>query len=386
MTDPLVARMRPYGQTVFSKMSALARQHDAVNLGQGFPDTDGPDEVLEAARRAITAGHNQYPPAQGVPTLRSAIADHQRDRYGIDLDPGSQVLVTSGATEAIASALLALVERGDEVVTFEPYYDSYAAGISLAGGVQRSVPLSFPELGFDRERLAAAFSERTKVVLINTPHNPLGKVFTREELTVIADLAREHDAWVVSDEVYEHMTYDGAVHVPIASLPGMAERTLTIGSAGKAFSVTGWKVGWISGPEPLVTAVTTVKQYLTFTTASPLQHAVAEALRLGPGVLEEMAASLAARRDLLVEGLTAAGFEVAVPQGTYFVVADAAPLGVTDAVQWCLQLPEKVGVVGVPVSVFCSSPDETTASLVRFAFCKQEDKLREACRRLAAMD
>ncbi|WEV78490.1 pyridoxal phosphate-dependent aminotransferase [Janibacter cremeus] len=385
MSDPLVTRMRPYGQTVFSKMSALARQHDAVNLGQGFPDTDGPDEVLEAARRAITAGHNQYPPAQGVPTLRSAIADHQRERYGIDLDPGSQVLVTSGATEAIASALLALVERGDEVVTFEPYYDSYAAGISLAGGVQRSVPLTFPELGFDRERLAAAFSERTKVVLINTPHNPLGKVFTREELTVIADLAREHDAWVVSDEVYEHMTYDGAVHVPIATLPGMAERTLTIGSAGKAFSVTGWKVGWISGPEPLVTAVTTVKQYLTFTTASPLQHAVAEALRLGPGVLEEMAASLAARRDLLVEGLTAAGFEVAVPQGTYFVVADAAPLGVTDAVQWCLQLPEKVGVVGVPVSVFCSSPDETTASLVRFAFCKQEDKLREACRRLAAM-
>ncbi|WP_277454983.1 pyridoxal phosphate-dependent aminotransferase [Janibacter sp. DB-40] len=386
MSDPLVTRMRPYGQTVFSKMSALARQHDAVNLGQGFPDTDGPDEVLEAARRAITAGHNQYPPAQGVPTLRSAIADHQRERYGIDLDPGSQVLVTSGATEAIASALLALVEAGDEVVTFEPYYDSYAAGISLAGGVQRSVPLTFPDLGFDRERLAAAFSERTRVVLINTPHNPLGKVFTREELTVIADLAREHDAWVVSDEVYEHMTYAGAVHVPIASLPGMAERTLTIGSAGKAFSVTGWKVGWISGPEPLVTAVTTVKQYLTFTTASPLQHAVAEALRLGPGVLEEMASSLAARRDLLVEGLTAAGFEVAVPQGTYFVVADAAPLGVTDAVEWCLQLPEKVGVVGVPVSVFCSSPDETTASLVRFAFCKQEDKLREACRRLAAMD
>lgn len=384
MTDPLVARMRPYGQTVFSKMSALAREHDAVNLGQGFPDTDGPDEVLEAARRAITGGHNQYPPAQGVPPLRSAIADHQRDRYGIDLDPGSQVLVTSGATEAIASALLALLEPGDEVVTFEPYYDSYAAGISLAGGVQRTVPLTFPDLGFDRERLAAAFSERTKVVLVNTPHNPLGKVFTREELTVIADLAREHDTWVVSDEVYEHMTYDGAVHVPIATLPGMAERTLTIGSAGKAFSVTGWKVGWISGPEPLVAAVTTVKQYLTFTTASPLQHAVAAALRLGPGVLQEMASSLAARRDLLVEGLTAAGFEVAVPQGTYFVVADAAPLGVTDAVQWCLQLPEKVGVVGVPVSVFCTSPDET-ASLVRFAFCKQEEKLREACRRLAAM-
>lgn len=385
MTDPLVARMRPYAETVFSKMSALARQHDAVNLGQGFPDTDGPEEVLEAARRAITAGHNQYPPGQGVPALRSAIADHQRDRYGIDLDPGSEVLVTSGATEAIASALLALVEPGDEVVTFEPYYDSYAAGISLAGGVQRCVPLTLPGPGFDRERLAAAFSERTKVVLINTPHNPLGKVFTREELGVIADLAREHDAWVVSDEVYEHMTYDGAQHVPIATLPGMAERTLTIGSAGKSFSVTGWKVGWICGPQHLIAAVTTVKQYLTFATASPLQHAVADALRLGPGIFEELTSSLAARRDLLVEGLTSAGFEVSVPQGTYFVVADAAPLGVTDAVQWCLQLPEKVGVVGVPVSVFCTSPEET-ASLVRFAFCKQEDKLREACRRLSAMD
>lgn len=384
MTDPLVTRMRPYGETIFSTMTALARQHDAVNLGQGFPDTDGPEEVLEAARRAIAGGHNQYPPGQGVPSLRSAIADHQRDRYGIDLDPRSEVLVTAGATEAIASALLALLEAGDEVVTFEPYYDSYAAGISLAGGVQRSVPLSFPDLGFDRERLAAAFSERTKVVLLNTPHNPLGKVFTREELTVIADLAREHDAWVVSDEVYEHMTYDGAVHVPIATLPGMAERTLTIGSAGKAFSVTGWKIGWISGPERLVTAVTTVKQYLTFTTTSPLQHAVAEALRMGPGVFEELTSSLSMRRDLLVEGLTSAGFEVSVPQGTYFVVADAAPLGVTDAVQWSLELPESVGVVGVPVSVFCDSPDET-ASLVRFAFCKQEDKLREACRRLAAM-
>ena len=384
VSDPLVARMRPYGETIFTTMSALALEHDAINLGQGFPDTDGPEAVLDAARRAITDGHNQYPPSRGIPALRSAIADHQRSRYGIELDPGSEVLVTSGASEAIASALLALVEPGDEVVTFEPYFDSYAAGISLAGGVRRTAPLTFPDFGFDRDRLVSAFSERTKVVLLNTPHNPLGKVFSRDELTVIADLAREHDAWVISDEVYEHMTYDGAEHIPIATLPGMAERTLTIGSAGKAFSVTGWKVGWISGPAPLVRAVATVKQYLTFTTAAPLQHAVAEALRLGPGVLDDLTASLSSRRNLLVDGLTAAGLKVAVPQGTYFVVADVAPLGVTDAVPWCLDLPRSIGVVGVPVSVFCDSPEES-ATLVRFAFCKHEDTLREACRRLAAI-
>lgn len=382
MSDPLVARMRPHGETIFATMSALALEHGALNLGQGFPDTDGPAEVLEAARQAIAAGHNQYPPSIGIPELRTAVAEHQAAHHEIVLDPAQEVLVTSGATEAIAASLLGLVESGDEVVTFEPSYDCYSACIALAGGVKRSVPLGFPDLAVDPERLAAAFSDRTKVVLLNTPHNPSGKVFSREELELIADLARRHDAWVVSDEVYEHLTYE-APHIPIATLPGMRERTLTIGSAGKFFSVTGWKVGWVSGPASLVRATRVVRQFLTFTTASPLQHAVAHALGLGPAVLSDLRDSLRRRRDLLASGLSEAGFAVRPAQGTYFLVADAAPLGVTDAVEWCLQLPEAAGVAAVPVSVFCDDP-ESTASLVRFAFCKRETVLEEACARLMA--
>lgn len=382
MKDPLVARMHPYAETIFATMSALALEHDAVNLGQGFPDTDGPAEVLEAAREAISAGHNQYPPSTGIPELRSAIAEHQQRHHGISLDPTDEILVTSGASEAIAATLLGLVERGDEVVTFEPSFDTYSAGIAFAGGIKRGVPLDFPGLGFDPERLAAAFSDRTKVVLLNTPHNPSGKVFTRAELEVIADLATKHDAWVISDEVYEHLTY-GVPHIPIATLPGMRERTLTIGSAGKFFSVTGWKVGWVSGPAELVRAARVIKLFTTFATAAPLQHAVAAALRMGPAPLDGLADSLRARRDLLVDGLSAAGLSVEPSEGTYYVVADAAPLGVTDALSWCLELPAAAGVAAVPVSVFCDDPGPT-ASLVRFAFCKQVPVLEEACRRLAA--
>ena len=382
MSDPLVTRMTPHAETIFATMSALALEHDAVNLGQGFPDTDGPEEVLEAARRAITDGHNQYPPSVGIPSLREAIAEHQTEHHGLRLDPGTEVLVTSGATEAIAASLLGLVEPGDDVVTFEPSYDSYSAGIALAGGIKRTVPLDLPDRSFDPDRLAAAFSDRTKVVLLNTPHNPSGKVFDRAELELVAELARRHDAWVISDEVYEHLTF-GAPHVPIATLPGMRERTLTIGSAGKFFSVTGWKVGWVSGPADLVRAARVVKQFLTFTTASPLQHAVAAALRMGPGPLTGLRGSLHRRHDLLADGLTAAGLSVTPSEGTYFVVADAAPLGVTDALTWCLELPASAGVAAVPVSVFCDDP-APTASLVRFAFCKQESVLREGCRRLAA--
>jgi len=382
MTDPLVSRMHPYAETIFSTMSALALEHDAVNLGQGFPDADGPEEVLEAARRAITDGHNQYPPATGIPELRSAVAEHQQRHHGITLDPVDEVLVTSGASEAIAAALLGLVEAGDEVVTFEPSFDTYSAGIAFAGGVKRAVPLDFPGLGFDPAHLAAAFSDRTRVVLLNTPHNPSGKVFGREELEMVAELAHRYDAWVISDEVYEHLTY-GLPHIPIATLPGMRERTLTIGSAGKFFSVTGWKVGWISGPAELVRAARVVKLFTTFATASPLQHAVSAALRLGPAPLTHLRDSLRARRDLLVDGLAAAGLSVLPSEGTYYVVADAAPLGVTDAVSWCLELPAAAGVAAVPVSVFCDDPGPT-ASLVRFAFCKQEDVLREASRRLSA--
>ena len=284
MTTPLVARMREFGTTIFAEMSALAARTGAINLGQGFPDTDGPPEMLEAAREAIASGRNQYPPGPGVPELLDAIAAHQARFYGIQLDPRSQVLVTVGATEAIAATVLALCEPGDEVVTFEPYYDSYAATIALAGAVRRTSVLRFPDFAVDEASLRAAFSTRTRMVLLNSPHNPTGKVFTRAELELVCELARKHDAWVVTDEVYEHLLFDGLQHVPVATLPGMAERTLTISSAGKTFSATGWKVGWVSGPAEAVAAVRTVKQFLTYVGSGPFQPAVALALGLGDEV------------------------------------------------------------------------------------------------------
>lgn len=382
MTTPLVARMREFGTTIFAEMSALAASTGAINLGQGFPDTDGPPEMLEAAREAIAAGRNQYPPGPGVPELLDAIAAHQARFYGIQLDPRSQVLVTVGATEAIAATVLALCEPGDEVVTFEPYYDSYAATIALAGAVRRTSVLRFPDFAVDEASLRAAFSARTRVVLLNTPHNPTGKVFTRAELELVCELAREHDAWVVTDEVYEHLLFDGLRHVPVATLPGMAERTLTISSAGKTFSATGWKVGWVSGPAEAVAAVRTVKQFLTYVGSGPFQPAVALALGLGDEVYAGLCGSLQAKRDLLVSGLRTAGLEVAVPSGTYFVVADAAPLGAVDALEFCRRLPSVAGVVGVPVSVFHDDP-EVARTLVRFAFCKADGVLAEAVSRLA---
>lgn len=382
MTTPLVARMREFGTTIFAEMSALAASTGAINLGQGFPDTDGPPEMLEAAREAIAAGRNQYPPGPGVPELLDAIAAHQARFYGIQLDPRSQVLVTVGATEAIAATVLALCEPGDEVVTFEPYYDSYAATIALAGAVRRTSVLRFPDFAVDEASLRAAFSARTRVVLLNTPHNPTGKVFTRAELELVCELAREHDAWVVTDEVYEHLLFDGLRHVPVATLPGMAERTLTISSAGKTFSATGWKVGWVSGPAEAVAAVRTVKQFLTYVGSGPFQPAVALALGLGDEVYAGLCGSLQAKRDLLVSGLRTAGLEVAVPSGTYFVVADAAPLGAVDALEFCRRLPSVAGVVGVPVLVFHDDP-EVARTLVRFAFCKADGVLAEAVSRLA---
>ena len=382
MGSPLVARMRDFGTTIFAEMSALAAETGAINLGQGFPDTDGPPEMLEAARAAIAAGRNQYPPGPGVPELLEAIAAHQWRFYGLVVDPRSEVLVTVGATEAIAAAVLALCEPGDEVVTFEPYYDSYAATIALAGAVRRTSVLRFPDFAVDEESLRAAFSERTRMVLLNTPHNPTGKVFTRAEIELVCELAREHDAWVVTDEVYEHLVFDGREHIPVATLPGMAERTLTISSAGKTFSATGWKVGWVSGPAEAVAAVRTVKQFLTYVGSGPFQPAVALALGLGDDVYAGLASSLQAKRDLLVEGLRSAGLEVAVPSGTYFVIADAAPLGARDALEFCRRLPDLAGVVGVPVSVFHDDP-EAARTLVRFAFCKREDVLAEAVGRLS---
>jgi N-succinyldiaminopimelate aminotransferase len=384
MGKVLVERMTGFGSTIFAEMTALATEHGAVNLGQGFPDTDGPRAMLEAAKAAIDAGRNQYPPGPGVPELLDAIAAHQARFYGIALDPRSEVLVTVGATEAIAATILALCEPGDEVVTFEPYYDSYAATIALAGATRRTSVLRFPDFAVDEESLRAAFSPRTRLVLLNTPHNPTGKVFTRAELELVCALAREYDAWVVTDEVYEHLVFDGAPHIPVATLPGMRERTLTISSSGKTFSATGWKVGWVCGPAEAVAAVRAVKQFLTFVGSGPFQPAVALALGLGDEVYAGLAAALQNKRDLLVAGLRSAGLEVSVPRGTYFVIADAAPLGAVDALEFCRELPLRAGVVGVPVSVF-HDDTEAARTLVRFAFCKRDDVLHEAVHRLAAL-
>ena len=383
MASPLITRMQPFGTTIFAEMSALAGRTGAINLGQGFPDTDGPQEMLDAAKAAIDGGRNQYPPGAGVPELLEAVAAHQERFYGIRLDPASQVLVTCGATEAIASVVLALCEPGDEVVTFEPYYDSYAATIALAGATRRTSVLRFPDFAVDEASLRAAFSARTRLVLLNTPHNPTGKVFSRDELDLVASLAREHDAWVVTDEVYEHLLFDGAQHVPVATLPGMADRTITISSAGKTFSATGWKVGWLSGPEEAVSAARTVKQFLTFVASGPFQPAAAVALGLGDEVYDELASSLQRKRDLLCSALAGLGLRVSRPQGTYFVVADAAPLGAVDGLEFARRLPEIAGVVGVPVSVFHDDA-EAARTLIRFAFCKKDEVLQEASRRLAA--
>jgi N-succinyldiaminopimelate aminotransferase len=340
--------------------------------------------MLDAAIGAISSGRNQYPPGAGVPELRLAIAEHQRRFYGLWVDPEHEVLVTAGATEAIAAVILALCEAGDEVVTFEPYYDCYAATIALAGALRRTSVLRFPDFAVDETSLRAAFSSRTRLVLLNTPHNPTGKVFSRAELDLICSLAREHDAWVVCDEVYEHLVFDGRAHIPVATLPDMADRSITISSAGKTFSATGWKVGWLHGPAEAVAAVRTVKQFLTYVASGPFQPAVAVALGLGDDVYERVASSLQAKRDLLCDGLSAAGLRVARPGATYFVIADAAPLGVSDALEFCRRMPAMCGVVGVPVSVFCDDK-ESTRTLVRFAFCKADAVLNEAVVRLSSL-
>jgi N-succinyldiaminopimelate aminotransferase len=380
----LVERMQPFVTTIFAEMSALAVRTGAINLGQGFPDTDGPQSLLEDAVAAIRGGANQYPPGIGIPELRRAIADHQRRFYGLEVDPDTEVLVTAGATEAIAATILALAGPGDEVVTFEPYYDSYAASIALAGATRRTVLLRKPDFSFDDADLRAAFGARTRLILLNSPHNPTGKVFSRMELERIAGLAREYDAVVVTDEVYEHQTFDGIPHLPMVTLPGMAERTVTISSAGKTFSVTGWKIGWLHAPAPLATAVRAVKQFLTYVNGAPFQPAVAAALSLDDGFFAALATDLQSKRDLLSTGLREAGFDVFTPRGTYFVLADAAPLGYDDALELCTTLPSRVGVAAVPVSVFHDDKD-VARSLVRFAFCKRDDVLAEAVDRLARL-
>jgi N-succinyldiaminopimelate aminotransferase len=379
----LSSRLQGFGTTIFAEMSALAAATGSVNLGQGFPDTDGPPPVIEAAVEAIRSGLNQYPPGPGVAVLREAVAGHQRRFYDLAVDPEGEVLITAGATEAIAAALLALCEPGDEVIAFEPYYDSYAACIAMAGAHRRPVTLRPPAFAPDLDALGAAITPRTRMILLNTPHNPTGSVLAGEELAEIARLAVEHDLLVVSDEVYEHLTF-GAAHVPIATLPGMWERTVTIGSGGKTFSVTGWKVGWATGPEPLVTAVRTAKQFLTYVASGPFQPAIAAGLHLPAEYFAGLAADLRGKRDRLCAGLRAAGFGVVEPRGTYFVTADIRPLGEDDGMAFCRSLPERCGVVAIPNVVFY---DDAAAGrpFVRFTFCKRPEVLDEAVARLGAL-
>ena len=380
MHPALVEHLRPFGTTIFAEMSALAVATGAINLGQGFPDTDGPDEIKQAAIDAIARGHNQYPPGIGVPELRHAVSAHQQRFYGLTFDPDTEVLVTTGATEAIAAALLALCDRGDEVVTFEPYYDSYAACIAMSGAVRRVVTLRAPDYSFDPAELRRAITPRTKALLLNTPHNPTGKVFTREELTLIAELARAHDLIVITDEVYEHLVYDGE-HIPIATLPGMRDRTVTISSGGKTFSFTGWKIGWVCAPPELVAAVKTAKQFLTYVSGGPFQYAIAHGLALPDDYFERFCADMREKRDRLCAGLADAGLEVFPPQGTYFVTTDIRAFGENDGLSFCRALPARCGVVAVPSVVFY---DDVTAGapLVRWACCKRLDVLDDACARL----
>ncbi|GHI06107.1 aminotransferase [Streptomyces cellostaticus] len=386
-------RLAEFGTTIFAEMSALAVSTGSINLGQGFPDTDGPEEVREAAVRALRDGRgNQYPPGPGIPELRTAIAAHQLRRYGLSYDPDTEVLVTAGATEAIAASLLALLEPGDEVVALEPYYDSYAASIAMAGG--RRVPVTLrpysdngaegtegARFRLDLDELRAAVTDRTRLLLINTPHNPTGTVLTRAELAAIAELAVERDLLVVTDEVYEHLVFDDAEHLPLAAFPGMRERTVTIGSAGKTFSFTGWKVGWVTAAPELVSAVRAVKQFLTYVSSGPFQYAVAEALALPESYFDGFRRDMLARRDILAQGLTEAGFTVFRPAGTYFITTDIRPLGEKDGFAFCRALPERAGVVAIPNAVFYDDR-EAGAPFVRFAFCKREEVLREAAERL----
>ncbi|MFG3164468.1 pyridoxal phosphate-dependent aminotransferase [Streptomyces sp. NPDC048232] len=384
-------RLAEFGTTIFAEMSALAVRTGAINLGQGFPDTDGPEEVREAAVRALRDGHgNQYPPGPGVPELRAAVAGHQQRRYGLSFDPDTEVLVTAGATEAIAASLLALLEPGDEVIALEPYYDSYAACIAMAGGTRVPVTLR-PHTGdegavfrLDLDELRDAVTDRTRLLLLNTPHNPTGTVLNRAELAAIAELAVERDLLVVTDEVYEHLVFDTAEHIPLATFPGMRERTVTIGSAGKTFSFTGWKVGWVTAAPALVTAVRSAKQYLTYVASGPFQYAVAEALAMPESYFTAYREDMRAKRDLLAAGLAEAGFGVFQPAGTYFVTTDIRPLGESDGFAFCRSLPERAGVVAVPNAVFYDHR-EAGAPYVRFAFCKRIPVLEEAVGRLKTL-
>lgn len=385
-----VSRLRPYAVTVFAEMSALAARIGAVNLGQGFPDEDGPASMLAAARAAIADGVNQYPPGLGIAPLREAVAAQRKRIHGVDYDPDTEVLVTNGATEAIAAAVLGLVEPGSEVLLIEPFYDSYSPVIAMAGCHRVAVPMSEQGRGFaiDVKALRRAITPRTRALFVNTPHNPTGMVASDAELTAIAELAVAHDLLVITDEVYEHLVFDGRRHLPLAAYPGMAERTITISSAAKMFNVTGWKVGWACGPADLIAGVRAAKQYLTYVGGAPFQPAVARALDHEDGWVAELRESLQAKRDRLGAALTELGFEMHDSAGTYFLCADPRPLGYDDSTTFCADLPHRAGVAAIPMSAFCD-PDSPHIDrwnhLVRFAFCKRDDTLDEAIRRLQVL-
>jgi len=374
------ARLDGLGTTIFAEMSALAVRTGSINLGQGFPDTDGPDDVIEAAVGALRSGHNQYTAGLGIAPLRDAIAAHQNRWYGVTLDPDTEVVVTTGATEALAGAMLGLVDPGDEIIVLEPYYDSYVAMIQMAGGVRRPVTLRAPDFRLPVDELRAAVTPRTTAILLNSPHNPTGTVLRREELEAVATLAIEHDLVVISDEVYEHLTF-GVPHIPISTLPGMRERTLTISSGGKSFSVTGWKVGWATGPADLIAAVMGVKQFLSYMSGAPLQPAIAHALESDEAYFKGFRAGMQAQRDQLCDGLDAIGFKVFIPEGTYFATTDIRPLGFDDGLDFCRRLPELAGVVAIPHQVFYDDV-EAGRPLVRWAFCKRPEVIEEALTRL----
>jgi N-succinyldiaminopimelate aminotransferase len=378
-------RLDGLGNTIFGVMSARAVATNSINLGQGFPDVDGPPLIAKAAADAVLAGRgNQYPPATGVPELRQAVAGHQRRCYGLDYDPDAEVLITAGATEAIAAAVLALVEPGDEVIAFEPYYDSYVANIAMAGGTRVPLTLRAPDFRPDLARLESLITGSTRLLLLNSPHNPTGMVLTRAETEEIARIAVDHDLLVITDEAYEHLTFDRE-HIPLATIDGMRGRLVSIGSAGKTFSFTGWKVGWATATPDLISAVRTTKQFLTYVSGGPFQYAVAEAFDLPDSYYTDMAADLKAKRDLMAAGLREIGFAVYQPDGTYFITADIAPLGERDAMEFCRTLPDRVGVVAIPSAVFYDDHPEEGRTLVRFAFCKRPEVLKEALGRLSAL-